>query len=402
MTAGKHILVISQYFYPEQFRINDICEEWIKRGHRVTVLTGIPNYPEGKYYKGYGLHKKRVENHCGITIIRIPIVPRGRNSLMLFLNYISFVISGFFWSMFTRVKADYVFIFEVSPMTQALPGIWYGKKKKIPCYLYVQDLWPDNVEIIMGIHNPFIIKPIEKMVEYIYRKSDMIFATSPSFVYEIVKRGVDKNKVRYWPQYAEAFYRPVCPGKRNKIFDDACFNIIFTGNVGKAQGLDILPRVAVLLKELNINFIIVGDGRYANVLKQEIAKHGLENRFIWLGRRKPEEIPELLALADAAFLSFMDTSVFDKTIPAKLQSYMACGIPVIASARGETKRVIESAGCGVCSPIGDEKALARAIRWMMVYDKRGEMGDNGVEYTKRNFNRKNLLDEMEQYFNECC
>ena len=130
----KHILVIAQYFYPEQFRINDICTEWVKRGYKVTVVTGIPNYPQGKYYDGYGLFKKRKETYNGIEIIRIPLVPRGNNSIMLALNYLSFVVSGFFWKMFTKIKADYVFIFEVSPMTQALPGVWYAKKRKIPCY----------------------------------------------------------------------------------------------------------------------------------------------------------------------------------------------------------------------------------------------------------------------------
>ena len=141
----KHILVIAQYFYPEQFSINDICTEWVKRGYKVTVITGIPNYPQGKYYNGYGLFKKRKETYNGIEIIRIPLIPRGKNAIMLALNYLSFVISGFFWKLFTKIEADYVFIFEVSPMTQALPGVWYAKKRKIPCYLYVQDLWPENV-----------------------------------------------------------------------------------------------------------------------------------------------------------------------------------------------------------------------------------------------------------------
>src|SRR5699024_7818619 len=153
----KHILVISQYFYPEQFRINDICSEWVKKGYKVTVITGIPNYPQGKSYKGYGFFKKNREKYNGIEIIRITLIPRGNSAIMLSLNYLSFVITGFFWSLFTKVKADAVFIFEVSPMTQALPGVWYSKRKGVPCYLYVQDLWPENVEIITGITNKRVI-----------------------------------------------------------------------------------------------------------------------------------------------------------------------------------------------------------------------------------------------------
>ena len=140
----KHILVVSQYFYPEQFRINDICEEWVKRGYMVTVVTGIPNYPQGQFYEGYGLHKKRKETWNGIEIIRIPLVARGHNSIGLILNYMSFMITGFFWSHFTKVKADMVFNFETSPMTQVKVGCWFAKRRHIPNYLYVQDLWPEN------------------------------------------------------------------------------------------------------------------------------------------------------------------------------------------------------------------------------------------------------------------
>ena len=202
---SKHILVISQYFYPEPFRINDICQEWVKRGYKVTVITGIPNYPQGKFYDGYGFTKKRKEIWNGIDVIRIPLIPRGHNSIGLMLNYLSFVVSGAFWKTFTRIKADYVFSFEVSPMTQVLIGCWYAKKHKVPHYVYVQDLWPENVQSVIGINNSLVIKPIDKMVDYIYSHSDEIFATSPSFVETICNRKVkvDRKKVQYWPQYAE-------------------------------------------------------------------------------------------------------------------------------------------------------------------------------------------------------
>lgn len=145
---SKKILVVSQYFYPEQFRINDICTSWIKRGYEVTVLTGIPNYPQGDFYNEYGLKKRRKDEFDGVNIIRIPIIPRKSNSIMMALNYLSFVISGFVWNLNNKEKFDMVFIYEVSPMTQAMPGLWIAKKLKIPCYIYVMDLWPENFEII--------------------------------------------------------------------------------------------------------------------------------------------------------------------------------------------------------------------------------------------------------------
>ena len=170
----KHILIVSQYFYPEQFRINDIATEWANRGYQVTVLTGIPNYPQGKFYKGYGWFKNRKEIWNNIEIIRIPLFARGKSSIGMVLNYFSFIVSGWWWKCFTRVKADLVFTFEVSPMTQALIGVWYSKKHKIPNYLYVQDLWPENVEIVTGIHNRYIIGAIDKMVDYIYKNKNIL------------------------------------------------------------------------------------------------------------------------------------------------------------------------------------------------------------------------------------
>jgi hypothetical protein len=205
-----HILVISQYFYPEPFRINDMCQEWVKRGHKVTVVTGIPNYPQGEFYKGYGWFKKRKETWNGVDVIRIPLTARGHGSIKLALNYFSFVVTGFFWSHFTRIKADYVFTFEVSPMTQALLGVWFAKRRKIPNYLYVQDLWPENVEIVTGIHSKAVLGPIGRMVNYIYKHCDAIFATSPSFVVDIQKRCPgQESMVHYLPQYAEEFYKPL-------------------------------------------------------------------------------------------------------------------------------------------------------------------------------------------------
>ena len=175
--SKKHILVITQYFYPEPFRINDMCLEWVNRGYKVTVLTGIPNYPQGEFYEGYSIKENRTENYNGVEIIRIPLVARGHSSIKLFLNYISFVVSGYWWKIRTKLEADYVFTFEVSPMTQALIGVWYTKKHKVPNYLYVQDLWPENVEIVTGITSPVVINPISKMVNYIYKNCTDIFAT---------------------------------------------------------------------------------------------------------------------------------------------------------------------------------------------------------------------------------
>lgn len=402
----KHILVIAQYFYPEQFRINDICSEWIKRGYKVTVVTGIPNYPQGKYYKGYGFFKNRKETYNGVEIIRIPLVPRGNNKFMLVLNYISFVISGFFWKNFTSLKADYVYIYEVSPMTQALPGVWYANKMKIPCYLYVTDLWPENVEIVAGIKNKKILNMIGTLVDYIYNNSDQIFTSSESFIQAIVNRGINENKIEFWPQYAEDYYKPM--NKREvdvpEIPLDGITNIIFAGNIGFAQGLGILSDTAKLLKQsgIYVRFNIVGDGRYKNVLRKKIKKDNVLEFFNFIDKQPAIRISELMAVSDAALIVLSKSKVFSITLPAKTQSCLACGIPVIVSADGEIQNVIKKSKAGLCSNAGDAKALSENIKKFinLSNEKHEQMGQNAVKFYKQNFDKDNLMRRMDKWFSK--
>lgn len=398
----KHILVISQYFYPESFRINDICREWVARGYKVTVLTGIPNYPEGKFYPGYSWTKRRKENWNGVQIIRIPLFPRGKRSIGLVLNYLSFPFFGFFWKLFSKVDADLVFTFEVSPMTQALIGVWYAKRKKIPHYIYVQDLWPESVISVTGIKSPLVIRPINKMVDYIYRNSEKILVTSPSFVRVVGARVEDPEKVVYWPQYAEDFYQPVARMPIPEIPDDGCFKVIFTGNIGQAQGLSILPKAAKLLKERNITsvrFVLVGDGRYKQTLLEQMEENGVSDMFVMIPRQPAERIPQLLAACDAAFLSLLEDPLLENVIPAKLQSYMACGMPIVASAKGETARILAQAECGICCAVGDSEALAEAIA-QMTEANLAAFAKNARKYYADHFEKQKLMDRFEELIQE--
>lgn len=400
----KHILIVSQYFYPETFRINDMCVEWVNRGYKVTVVTGIPNYPMGKTFEGYGLLKKRHEVWNGIEIYRIPLIPRGSSKVGMILNYFSFMISGKLAGRHNKLDADVVFSYEVSPMTQVLVGESFAKKHKVPHLLYVQDLWPENVITVTGINNGIFIGSINRMVDKIYRKANEIFVTSPSFVDAICNRRVPvpREKVHFWPQYAEEFYKPVerdfaiSEAVKYGIPDDDTFKVIFTGNIGTAQGLDILPRTAELLKGEHVRFVIVGDGRYLREFMDDIDSRDVSDCFIVVPRQAAEVIPILLSACDVAFVSFADDDLWKKTIPAKLQSYMACGIPVIASAGGETERIIKEAGCGICCKVGDETELARGIRQIMKSDL-VHMGHNSATYCREHFDKTKLMDEMDRY-----
>ncbi len=410
--ANKHILLISQYFHPETFRVNDMACEWVKRGYKVTVLTGIPNYPMGKFFDGYDKKHRTRETWNGVDIIRIPLVARGNssnkliNAIGMIANYFSFVRSGKKWvnsKEASELRADLVFTFEVSPMTQALIGVWYGQKYNVSTFLYVQDLWPENVETITGIHNKWIIGPIDRMVDKIYRETGTIFTTSPSFVNAISDRKVKvpRYKVHYWPQYAEEFYKPMDPLTVDGIDpDDSCFKIAFTGNIGTAQGLDVLPKAARLLKNEKVRFVIVGDGRYQPEFEKQIEKLDVKDKFVMIPRVPAEQVPGILSACDAGFISFNKTPLWENTIPAKLQSYMACGKAIIASASGETKRIVEEAKCGVCTEIGNEEKLAEGIQELMNMDNI-KLGINARTYFEKHFDKKKLMDEMDEYIKGC-
>lgn len=378
-----------------------MAAEWGRRGYKVTVLTGIPNYPMGKFFTGYSWTKRRRETWQGMEIIRIPLIARGHSSLGMAANYLSFVASGWLWNIFNDVKADLVFSFEVSPMTQVNVGCWYAKKHKIPHFIYVQDLWPDNIITVTGIKNPLIIKPIDKMVDKIYKQADKIFVPSPSFVKSILgrKEKVNPEKIYYWPQYAEDFYRPLERQKIDLIPDDDNFKIAFTGNIGRAQGIEILPEAAEILRDEKIKFIIVGDGRYQSEFENQIENRGVKDKFIMIPRVQAEKIPEILSACDAGFISFNDADLWKKTIPAKLQSYMACGKAIIASASGETQRIINEADCGICSPLGNFEALAENIK-KLINSNIKLLGQNARKYFENHFNKKILMDEMDKFIGE--
>lgn len=400
----KHILVISQYFYPEQFRINDICKEWIKRGYRVTVVTGIPNYPQGEFYEGYGYKEKRQENWNGIDIIRLPIKPRKKGIINLGLNYLSFVYEGYKWNRKTKLKADKVFIYEVSPMTQALVGVWYAMKEKIKCYLYVTDLWPENVEIITGIQNRLFLGAIGKMVDYIYKHCDLIFTSSKSFIKKIEKRGVNKEKILFWPQYAEEFYKKESKNMPTEIPDDGVLNLTFAGNLGEAQGLDVLVDAATILKNEGVQarFNIIGNGRYEEKLKNNIQGKSLSEYFNFITRKPAEEIPKYLAWSDAALITLSRSEVFSMTIPAKTQSCLACAIPIIVSADGEVQDIIKNAECGFYGDAGDAIKLADNIKEFLrlTQEQKQKLAENAIAYYHRNFSKRMLMDQMEEYLNE--
>lgn len=387
------ILVITQYFYPETFRVNSLCIELVKRGHEVTVLTGFPQYPKGKIYKGYGFRKEYEHEWNGIRIERLKVLPRGKTPIGMLLNCLTFVTEGRKWVKHCAQKYDAVYVFEVSPVTVGLPAVEYKKKFGTPIYFNVQDLWPENVEVVLGIHNKFVIGKINKIVDTIYSASDKILCSSNGFVENIKARGVPAEKLVFWPQFCdEPDFTSV---EKPEIYSVDDFKIVFAGNIGEAQGLDLLIETAKSLKDRSdIKFYLVGDGRARKRLENTAKKENLDN-VIFVGKVSPEEADRYIHFADCAYLSFKDNEVFNMTIPAKLQSYMACGTPILAAAGGESAEIIKKADCGFISA-RNSLELSEIIEKMTTSSNyTAEMRKKAYEFYSENYNKAKLIDCLE-------
>lgn len=391
------ILIISQYFYPENFRINDLADSFIETGHNVSVLTGYPNYPEGKVYTGYGLFHHHYEKYNNIEIIRVPLIPRGnKGPIRLFLNYISFMFSASLRVLFLpREKYDIIFVYEPSPITVVIPAIILKKIKKIPIFLWVLDLWPESLIATNSIKNKWILNFIEKFVRKIYKDCDKILISSKSFEKHLIKKDVSLEKIIYFPNWADKEYELDVIMSLNEISVPSGFVVLFAGNLGYAQDLETLVEVVVSLREYeNIHFVILGDGRKYEWLAREIEKRKISTNLHLYGQKSISEVKQYFAKSHVLYLSLRDEKLFEDTVPGKLQSYFIASKPIIAAIRGETELIIKDAQNGITCEPGNVEMIKEAIVKMFQMDEsqRKQMGLNGYNYYWNNFSRKKLSD----------
>ncbi len=387
------ILVVSQYFYPENFRINTLCRELVHRGHEVTVMTGYPQYPGGVIYEGYGFDLPYEKEWEGVKIQRVKTIPRGHNAVGLLRNCVSYVRSGNRWVRRCREEFDVVFVFEVSPVTVGLPAVAYHKKFGTPVFFNLQDLWPENVHEVLGIRFPPLTWVINRIVDKIYNSSDKILCASNGFVKNLQNRGVDPKKLVFWPQFCQ---KPeLTDAVKPEIFSEDAFNIVFTGNIGDAQGLDLMIAAARELKGQGIRWYLVGDGRAKPRLEKLVQAYGVENDVIFAGRVSEAEANRYVHFADCAYLSFTNNNLFNMTLPAKLQTYLACGAPILAAAGGESAELIRSAQCGIAVP-PELDELVKAVRQMAALqpEKRRSLAENGQAYYRSHFTMDALVDQL--------
>jgi len=387
------ILVVSQYFHPEPFRISAICRELVQRGHEVTVMTAYPQYPQGEIYEGYGFDIPYETEWNGVRIHRVKTHPRGHNALGLFRNCVSYVVSGNRWVRQCKEKYDRVFVFGLSPATLALPAVTYKKKFGSPMYYYLQDLWPESVHEVLGIRLAPLTWVINRIVGRIYKYSDTILCTSKGYIGNLVAKGVPEDKLVYWPQFCTApdFTDAVKP----EIYADDTFNVVFTGNIGDAQGLDLVVEAAARLKGKGIRWYLVGDGRAKERLEQLAADRGVTEDVVFVGRVSEAEANTYVHFADCAYLSFQPNPLFDLTLPAKLQTYLACGAPILAAAGGESAALIDEAQCGVAVPPQVDE-LVQAVQRMasLSPEERKTMANNAQRYSRAHFDKDALVDQL--------
>jgi glycosyltransferase involved in cell wall biosynthesis len=393
------ILIVSQYFWPESFRINDLVKTLAEKGIEVDVLTGKPNYPEGRIHSGYRMGGCQVESWNGATLYRVPLIPRGKKgALRLAANYLSFIFSGSLvgpWLL--RGKSyDAIFVYGVSPIFQAVPAFLIGRLKRSPVLVWVQDLWPESLKATGYVSHPRVLAWVGWMVGRVYRRADVLLAQSRAFLPFINTLAPGKT-VRYYPNSVDdTFGAPSTVALPQIPALDQGFPVVFAGNIGAGQAVEVIVEAASLLKSHpDIRFVVVGDGSRRDWMCEQVKAQGLTNLHL-PGRYPVETMPGLMQKAGALLVSLADEPIFAATVPNKVQAYLASGRPVVASLNGEGARVINEARAGLTCPAGDAGALAAAVLalYQMPASDRAQLGENGRRYFKDHFDHNMLTDQL--------
>ncbi|MDP3192349.1 glycosyltransferase family 4 protein [Rhodoferax sp.] len=399
------ILVVSQYFWPEGFRINEVTKSLVEKGIQVDVLTGKPNYPEGKIFEGYRIGGCLREQYCGANISRVPLIPRGKNNrIRLALNYLSFIVSGLVFGPWLKRgrKYDVIFVYGLSPLMLALPALFLGWLKKVPVVIWVQDLWPQSLSATGYVRNRFILWAVEQVVRFIYRHADLLLVQSRAFV-EPVRVLASGTPIKYYPNSVDGSFAVPATGKTPDVPGlEGGFSVMFAGNIGAAQGVEVIVEAATLLKDhKDIQFVVLGDGSCRPWMLQQVKARNLKNLHL-PGRFPVETMPGFMQKASALLVTLAEREIFAATVPNKVQAYMAAGRPIIACLPGEGARLVVEAKAGMGVRAEDGKALAEAVLglYRMAESERDEMGRNGRAYFHENFDHERLVDELIEELHE--
>lgn len=400
------VLVLSQYFWPENFRINEVARTLLDKGVEVEVLTGKPNYPQGKVFVGYRTWGCCEETYQGVGIHRIPLLPRGKGGWRLALNYLSFVVSGLLFApwLLRKKRFDAIFIYAPSPILQAIPAIFLGWLKGCPVVLWVQDLWPESLSATGHVRNRIVLKLVERVVRFIYRHTDLLLVQSHAFEAPVRALASDTPIVYFPNPVDDTFAQPARsePPRVEGIGEG--FSVMFAGNIGTAQAVEVIVEAASLLKEhTDIHFVVLGEGSRWEWMRQEAQRRGLGNLHL-PGRFPVETMPGFMHKASALLVTLADREIFKATIPSKVQAYLAAGRPILACLNGEGADLVTAAGAGLAVPAEDRQALADAILrlYRMPEAEREAMGARGRLYYAEHFAHDMLVDQLIGHLRSVC
>ena len=400
----KRILVVTQHYWPENFRINDIVEGFVADGIQVDVLCGLPNYPKGEWFDGYRYTGPRREEHDGVNIIRAGEIRRkGNTGARIFLNYVSWPVCAVFnlW----RLKGPYtaVLCYNTSPVLMNLPAIVYAKLHKVPLTSYVLDIWPENLYSVLPVKNRFLRGIAHWVSDWHYRRCDQLIAMSGSLRRRLCQRtGKPESAVAVIPQHCEDFYAVPIHDEALAARFAGRFNLVFTGNFSPAQSLETVIKAAVKARAAGaqaLRLVLVGDGMSADALKALAKKLDAGDTVEFLPSVCPEQIPAYTALADGLVASLSASPDLGMTVPAKIASYMAAAKPLLASMDGEGAAAVAEAGCGFVSAAEDVDALAANMAALCTAspDERAEMGRRAFAYYETHYRRRAVLDRLEEF-----
>jgi len=402
------LLVVSQVFWPENFRINDLVAALVERGHEVTVLTGHPNYPSGNVFPEYLAEPQEFASYRGAEVVRVPMLPRGQGAARLMLNYASFVAGGSIvgaWRLRGR-EFDAIFVYQPSPISSALPANLIGALKGVPVVLWTLDLWPETLRAVGVVKSPALLGAVGVLVSFIYRNCALVLGQSRAFESNVARYAGSADRFRYFPQWSEQIFAgdlsSVEPAEEMRPFAGK-FNVLFAGNIGEAQDFPAILDAAERLRSRDdVRWLVVGDGRAAGWLREEIARRGLGAQVHLLGRHAVERMPAFFRGADALLVSLRADPVFSLTIPGKVQAYLASGMPLLGMLDGEGARVIEDSGAGFTCAAGDGAALAALVERLAALPpaEREAMGARGRDYSRAEFDRERLLAQLEEWLRE--
>lgn len=390
------IAVIYQHYFPEPFRLAEVCEELVKRGHEITVYTGLPNYPHGNIPNEYRWFKNRNQVINGVQVYRTWEIGRKPGAVGLALNYVSFMLSSSIKCLFAKKNFDIIFCYSTSPILMSVGGLILKKRSKKPLLMYVMDIWPACLAAMKIKENSLFYKFMTVVSKAIYKRCDKICYSSKNFSnYFKEVHNIDVLNEDYLPQFADSLFEQSAV---NQYEQSNGYNFVFAGNIGHMQSVSTIVKAANILKQLPIKWCILGDGSEFENIKNLVKELNLEDNVILTGRLPVEEMPKYYSKASALLVTMQNDDLVNLTLPGKVQSYMAFGKAIIGSINGETQKLINEAKCGLCCDAEDYESLAKIVEQFISLDlsEKQTMAENSKAYYKNNFTKDTHINHLEK------